>query len=149
MSIEKIYDAALIGLHYENRTKLVQALRHKGRNVLYELGLVWDEYRVENNHARVGLNWSSLQDINARTFEIMAMKQIPVMNRLPHLQELGLEENRHYLGFETVEEAVEKVDWALNSPKEAEAIAIVAHNLVHEKHTYDLRIQQIFDEVGL
>ena len=149
MSIEKIYDAALIGLHYENRTKLVQALRHKGRNVLYELGLVWDEYRVENNHARVGLNWSSLQDINARTFEIMAMKQIPVMNRLPHLQELGLEENRHYLGFDTIGEAVEKVDWALNSPKEAEAIAIVAHNLVHEKHTYDLRIQQIFDEVKL
>ena len=148
-NVDKEYDATLIGLHYDQRTLLVQALRRKGYNVLYELGLVWDEYRTENNKARVGLNWSSLQDINARTFEVMAMRQIPVINRLPHLQELGLIEGQHYLGFDSVAEGVEKVEWALNNPEQAEAIALIAHNHVHENHTYEKRVEKIFSEVGL
>lgn len=141
--IKKEYDASLIGLHYDNRTKLVETLRHKGYKVLYEIGAVWDEYRIENNKATIGLNWSSLQDINARTLEMMAMRQVPVINRLPYLEKLGLEENRHYLGFDSVEEAVEKVEWALKNPDQANAIANVAHNLVHEHHTYDLRCEAI------
>lgn len=147
MSVEKTYDASLIGLHYEQRDRLVNALRGAGRNVYYSIGEVYDEYREINNKAKIGLNWSTLYDINARTFEIMAMKQIPVMNRLPHLEELGFEENRHYLGFETVEEAVEKVRWALSHPDEANQIADIAHNHVHENHTYELRVEQILREM--
>lgn len=148
-NIQKDYDASLIGLHYEQRDRLVSALRHKGYRVLYDLGLVYDEYREQNNRAICGLNWSSLMDINARTFEIMAMRQVPVINRLPHLEELGLFENEHYLGFDTIQEGVEKVGWALAHPQEAQAIATCAHNLVLEKHTYELRCEQILKTVGL
>ena len=80
---------------------------------------------------------------------MMAMMQIPVINRLPHLDELGLEEGHHYLGFDSVEEAVEKVKWALNHENMAWAISLSAHNHVHEHHTYDLRVQQILKEMGL
>jgi spore maturation protein CgeB len=105
---------------------------------------------TENNSAYVGLNWSSLQDINARFFEAMAMKQVLVANRLPHIEELGLEEDRHYLGFDTVEEAVEKVAWArANQFKFADAIANNGYQLVHERHTYENRIQQIFNDTGI
>jgi len=148
-NVEKDYDASLIGLHYEQRDRLVNALRSRGRKVLYDLGLIYDEYRQENNRATIGLNWSSLMDINARTMEIMAMRQVPVINRLPHLEELGLVEGKQYLGFDTVEEAVDKVEFALANPEWAKAVATSAHNIVHERHTYELRIQQIFDEVGL
>lgn len=147
--VEKDFDASLIGLHYEQRNALVSALRNKGYKVLYDLGLVFDDYRAQNNRATVGLNWSSLQDINARTFEIMAMGQVPVINRLPHLDELGFRENTQYLGFDSLPEAVEKVEWALANPEFAQAIALSAYNMVHEKHTYELRVQQIFDEMGL
>lgn len=149
MNIEKDYDASLIGLHYEQRERLVNTLRAKGYKVLYELGLVYDEYREENNRARIGLNWSSLMDINARTFEIMAMRQIPVINRLPHLDELGLEEGRHYLGFDTVEEAVSRVEWALGNPEEAGFIANNGYQLVNERHTYELRVEHILKATGL
>lgn len=148
-SVEKEYDACLIGLHYEQRNQLVAKLRDSGYKVKYELGLVYDEYRTENNKARIGLNWSSLQDINARTFEIMAMRLIPVINRLPHLDELGLIEGKHYLGFDSADEAVEKVKWALDNPEFAEAVALAAYQLVHDRHTYDKRIEQIFETVGL
>lgn len=148
LSCEKEYDASLIGLHYQQRDILVRELRARGRKVLYDIGLVYDEYREWNNKAKIGLNWSSLMDINARTFEIMAMKQIPVMNRLPHLEELGFEEGRQYLGFENVQEAVEKCEWALMHESEANAIALSAYNAV-QKHTYDARIEQIFEAVGI
>lgn len=149
MSIDKDYDASLIGLNYENRTKLVNALRSKGYKVLYEIGLVYDEYRMENNRAFIGLNWSSLLDINARTFETMAMMQVPIINRLPHLDKLGFTEGRHYLGFDNVEEAVSQVEWALNNRDAAKSIALTAHNFVHENHTYEKRVKTILETVGL
>lgn len=148
-NVEKIYDASLIGLHYENRDKLVNFLRGKGYNIHYSIGEVFEEYRKVNNQATIGLNWSSLQDINARTFEIMAMKQVPVINNLPHLGELGFHEDQHYLGFDSVDGAYEAVAWALSNPGAANAIALSAHNLVHEKHTYELRVDQILKEMGL
>lgn len=149
-NVGKDYDASLLGLQYEQRTRLVQKLRSLGYRVLYELGLVYDEYREQNNRAKIGLNWSSLMDINARTFEMMAMKQIPIINRLPHLDELGLYEGRHYYGFDTVEEAVEKVRLALvDDPDTSRTIAENAYQLVHEKHTYEHRVDQILKVTGL
>lgn len=148
-NVEKIYHACLIGLHYEQRDRLVNALRGHGLNVHYSLGEVFDEYREVNNQADIGLNWSSLRDINARTFEIMAFRQVPVINRLRYLDELGFHEDQHYLGFDSVGEAIDKTEWAVRNPDAAHAIALSAHNLVHEKHTYELRVQQIFEEMGL
>lgn len=147
--VEKIYDACLIGLHYEQRDRLVNSLRGWRFNVHYSIGEIYDEYRLLNNQSKVGLNWSSLMDINARTFEIMAMGLPAVLNRLPHLDELGLEEDRHYLGFESVSEAIDKVDWAIENPDPSSAIALSAYQLVNEKHTYELRVEQIFKEMGL
>lgn len=147
--VEKKYDACLIGLHYDKRNALMDALQNKGLKTYYGLGDVYDEYRLINNQSKIGLNWSSAMDINARTFEAMAMMQIPVINRLPHLDELGFEENRHYLGFDAVSEGVEKVEWALANLDFANEIALCAYNLVHEKHTYDLRVQRILETAGL
>ncbi len=149
LDAEKDYDASLIGLHYEQRDRLVQALRNSDYKVMYDLGIVYDEYREQNNRAVVGLNWSSLMDINARTFEIMAMKQVPLINRLPHLEELGFEEGEHYLGFETVDEAVGAMNWAKHNPGLARNIAENGYNLVKEKHTYELRVEQILRDTGL
>ena len=72
-TVSKDVDAVLIGMPYENRTRLVEALRQKGVSVLFENGPIFDEYRHLNNRATIGLNWSSLQDLNCRVFELMAM----------------------------------------------------------------------------
>lgn len=144
-SVEKEWDASLIGLHYKQRDDLVDAIRRKGYSVFYDIGMIYDEYRDINNKSRVGINWSSLYDINARTFEMMAMMQIPVINRLPFLDELGLLEDKQYLGFASIKEGVEKVEWALTHADEAMAIARSAHQIVHENHTYEKRVQQILD----
>lgn len=147
---EREYDCSLIGLHYPHRDEWVSRLRAKGITVNYRIGDIYDEYREENNKAWIGLNWSSLQDVTARVFEICAMKLVPVLNRLPGLDKLGFEEGRHYLGFSTMEEAVEKVLWAKNNRPFAEQIALNAYNFVHEKdYTYDANVRTILKDVGL
>ena len=141
------YDCSIIGLHYPQRDEWVSRLRAKGVTVNYRIGDIFDEYREENNKAWIGLNWSSLQDVTARVFEIMAMKLVPVLNRLPGLDELGFEDGRHYLGFSTTDEAVEKVMWAKSNPSFAKQIALEAYQFVNNKNmTYKNRVNQIIDE---
>lgn len=143
----KDFDCSIIGLHYPQRDSWVQRLRDRGVTVSYRIGDIYDEYRQENNRAWIGLNWSSLEDVTARVFEIMAMKLVPVLNRLPGLDQLGFVEGQHYLGFSNMDEAVEKVMWAMENRPFAEQIALQAYQFVNWKsHTYDNRISQIFDE---
>jgi len=146
----KDYDCSIVGLHYPQRDEWVARLRALGIKVNYRIGDIYDEYREENNKAWIGLNWSSLQDVTARVFEIMAMKMVPVLNRLPGLDILGFEEGRHYLGFSSMQEAVEKVQWAIANPDFAKQIALEAYQKVNwDKMTYDTRIQQIFSTMGV
>lgn len=141
------YDCSIIGLHYPQRDEWVRRLREKGVTVNYRIGDIFDEYREENNKAWIGLNWSSLQDVTARVFEIMAMRLVPVLNRLPGLDALGFEDGRHYLGFSSMDEAVEKVLWAKGNPSFAKQIALEAYQYVHNKNmTYKNRVNQIIDE---
>ena len=149
VSIPKVYDCSIIGLHYPQRDAWVAKLRGHGVKVNYRIGDIYDEYREENNKAWIGLNWSSLEDVTARVFEIMAMRLVPVLNRLPGLSALGLEEGRHYLGFSDLNEATEKVLWAINNREFAEQIALEAYQYVHtHDFTYDNRIRQILCTMG-
>lgn len=149
-SILKEYDCSIIGLHYPQRDEWVRRLQGLGIKVNYRIGDIYDEYREENNKAWIGLNWSSLQDVTARVFEICAMKLVPIFNRLPGLDSLGFEEGRHYLGFSSMEEAVEKVLWAKNNRPFAEQIALGAYQFVNSKtHTWDNRVSQILHKTGL
>ncbi len=143
----KEYDCSIIGLHYLQRDEWVRRLQLHGVKVNYRIGDIYDEYRQENNKAWIGLNWSSLEDVTARVFEIMAMKLVPVLNRLPGLDELGFVEGQHYLGFSNIDEAVEKVLWAMSNPDYAKQIALGAYQRVHWRNmTYDNRISQILSE---
>ena len=142
------YDCAIVGLHYPQRDEWVQRLKLHGVTVNYRIGDIYDEYREENNKAWIGLNWSSLEDVTARVFEIMAMQLVPVLNRLPGLDALGFEDGRHYLGFSNMDEAVEKVLWAKNNPEFSKQIALEAYQFVYSKDmTWDNRIRQILDEL--
>jgi len=145
----KEYDCSIVGLHYPQRDEWVRQLRENGVKVNYRIGDIYDEYRQENNKAWIGLNWSSLQDVTARVFEIMAMRLVPVLNRLPGLDHLGFEDGRHYLGFSSMDEAVEQVKWAISHREFAEQIALGAYQFVNQRNmTWDFRIKQILDTVS-
>jgi len=144
---EKIYDACMIGLKYNQRNRLVRALRAKGLNVYYDLGVVYDEYRKTYGQSKIALSWSSLQDLPARVWEAFGMGLPLVTNRVPDLPTFFVE-GEHYLGFDNVQEAVKQVDFLLNNPEFANEMADAGYRKV-KSHTWNARIQQILETVKL
>jgi len=142
------YDACLIGLLYDHRKSLINSLSQKGMNVYYNIGEVFDEYRERYGRSKVALNWSSMQDLPARVWEAFAMGVPLVTNRnMPDLHTFFVE-NDHFLGFDTVSEGVEKVEWVLNNLDKAFEMAEAARRKV-EPHTWDNRITEILTTVKL
>lgn len=147
MDLDKEYDVVMIGLQYPDRIQMANVLRSEGVKVHHSLGESFDEYREMYNKSRVGISWSSKDDLIARVFEIMGMKLPLITNRVPDLPE-HFDEGSHYLGFDNLYEGVEKVQRVLREPEKYEQMVDQAYEEVIGKHTYAHRIQQIFDEIG-
>lgn len=145
-----VHDAALIGLHYEQRTSLVNRLRQGGLDVYYDIGVVYDDYRAKYNESRVALCWSSMQDLPVRVWEAMGMARPLVVNRnIPDLHNFFVE-GEHFLGFDTVEEGVAQVRRFVQDPDFADRVRWSAFRKVTQgKHTWDDRVQQILETCKL
>lgn len=148
MDLEKEFDVSLVGLQYSNRTQFMNLLKSEGVKIHYSIGKGFDEYREIYNKTKVAISWSSKKDLIARVFEAMAMKIPLVTNYVPDLP-LHFTEGSHFLGFENVYEGVEKVQRILREPEKYEQMVEQAYEEVINKHTYDHRIEQIFEEIGL
>lgn len=145
-SVSKDTDAVLIGNTYENRVRWVDELRKRGISTIFELGPVFDEARTLYNRGRIGLNWSTLDDLNCRAFELAAMKICPVMNLVPDVGRF-FQQGLDYLGFTGLDDAIERVVWAREHPMQAREIAEHAYKTV-QPHTFDARVDQILRESG-
>lgn len=140
----KKYDGCLIGLGYTHRVALVQKLRQAGYDIHFNIGEIFDEFRLTYNQSRIALNWSSLKDLNARTFEAFAMGIPLLTNRVPDLHNFFVEGD-HYQGFDTIDEGVEKFKWMMAHPDEIAEMSDNALRKVQAGHTYRQRVQQILE----
>jgi len=147
MNVDKIYDACLLGLHYDTRNSLVGRLQERGLSVKYGIGEVFDEYRLAYNQSRIALSWSSLLDIPTRVFEAMAMKLPLVANIVPDMP-LFFEEGKDYFGFTNLEEADKRVGELLVNEELRSWVAENGHKKVKE-HTWDNRVTQILKAASL
>jgi hypothetical protein len=145
---QKIYDACLIGLHYQHRDDLIHRLRERGLNVYYSIGEVYDQYREKYNQSKIALSWSSKQDLPSRFFEGLAMQLPVVSNVVPDQKVLGFYSEEHFLGFTNLDGAENQVMRLLNDKELLDNIAISGYNKVKE-HTWDMRVQQILEECKL
>ena len=141
---DNVVDAVLIGMPYEHRVQWVNELRKRGVSVIFENGPVFDEARELYNRGKIGLNWSSLDDLNCRAFELAAMKICPVMNNVTDTSKFFMD-GFNYLGFSNLNGAIEQVLWAKEHPDDAKVIAERAYNIVLPQ-TYDKRVTQILEE---
>lgn len=144
--VEKDLDAVIIGLQYPNREAWVNELRKRGVKVIAENGPVFDEARALYNRGKIGLSWSSMDDLIARAFELPAMKLAPVMNLVPDVGRF-FEQGTHYAGFTNLDEAIERVTFLKDHPVVRAAMAEHAYQNVLP-HTYDARVEQILKECG-
>ena len=142
LNVDKEYDVCLIGLKYENRTRLVNRLRDRGLNVFYETGIVYDKYQEAYAKSRLAFSWSSKLDLIARVFEAMAMDVPLVCNHVPDM-ELFFEDGVDYYGFDNLEQAEAQIFMALANYEDAKMVSKNAHTKVMADHLYDHRIEQI------
>lgn len=144
----KEYDCCLIGMEYEHRIRWADALRAAGVSVYMENGPCYADALELYQKARIGLNWSSLQDLNARSFEIKAMGLPCVENIVPDLYDIFKPEET--FGFvddvndrgRVLGGAVQKVKDVLADYENAKKVAAAGLAAV-QGHTYKARAEQI------
>ena len=141
------HDVCMIGLHYQQRTELINRLLSRNLRVFYSIGQIFDEYREMYNKSKIGINWSSRLDMNARVWELAAMGVPAVQNTVPDMKTFFVP-GEHYLEFTDVNGAEKQVMTLMSNPDMAIEMASAAMRKV-EPHTYDARIQQILERVGL
>lgn len=146
-NVEKIYDVSLVGNYYPERVRLFGRLNELGRKTYFKVGIAKEDMRLIYAQSKIGLNWSSLQDMTARVFEIMACGICPVINRVPDLDRFFVE-NVHYIGFSTEEEALDKINDLLYNPTMLNTIAKNARRImIEDKHSWDDRLKQILEYI--
>jgi hypothetical protein len=147
VDVPKKFDACMIGLQYPQRTDLVNRLIAKGKRVYYDNGPVFDEYRELYCSSKIGLNWSSKMDLNARCFELLAMKVCAVMNLVPDLKTFFVPDD-HFISFLDINEAETKILSLLENEDKRNEIAEAGYRKV-QGHTYDARVQQMLEIMKL
>ena len=62
------------------------------------------------------------------------------------IDDLGFEDEQHFVGYKSKEELVAKTKYYLENPMEREKIAQAGHEKVRTGHTYHKRMQRILDD---
>jgi len=156
-TVEKIYDVAMVGLEYPHRLKLAEELRKQGLRVYINTGEIFDDYRKVNSQAHIVLNWSTLDDLNARAFEA-PMMGIPVMNWCTDMDKFHFFRERTGIfdcdnshdsnakmkavlqAVETVLKVMDDLEWYRANTQ------MMRFKMIDQ--TYDTRIQKILDDSG-
>ncbi|HEY6291295.1 MAG TPA: glycosyltransferase [Terriglobia bacterium] len=103
------------------------------------------------NAARIVLNTmhpAEIDGVNCRLFEAAGCGAFQIADWKPALAEL-FEPEREVVTFRSRKELREKVDYYLAQPQERRAIADRAYARAHREHTYEKRLQRMFESLGL
>jgi O-antigen biosynthesis protein len=103
---------------------------------------VLDDTAKKFSESRILLNESVGQDMNMRTFEAMACRQLLLTEDVPPLHEL-FKDGEHLVTFKTIDQAVDLARGLLADPERRKSIAEAGYKEVLAKHTYNRRVREI------
>jgi hypothetical protein len=133
--MDKIYDVSLLGNTYANRILLFNQLNQMGYQTRFGLGVAKDDANTVYNQSRIGINWSSMEDITARVFELASTGVIPILNRVPFLNDIFVEDGE-FIGFSTMDEAISKIKMILSDYEKYAHIGVAARRRVIAGHYF-------------
>lgn len=132
-----------------NRAEILDKVFKSFPNSWLSFGTFFVDAAVRYARGRVGFNISIRDDLNMRFFEILSYGTCLLTNtNVVGIEELGFQEGVHFLGYETIDEAVAKVEFALQDPMKREEIAKAGHELARAEHTYEHRVKQVIETIS-
>jgi len=151
-SLDKTHDVCFVGFMNQgtdepsshNRVEWLDHIFKSHPNAWLTTNCFWEHMAFRYIRARVGLNISIRQDLNMRFFEIPSTGTFMMSNRdQVGWEELGYEEGVHFDGFESKEEACDKITYWLENPDAREKIAQTGHDFTRNTHTYIHRMKHV------
>ena len=103
------------------------------------------------NAAKIVINtmhYGEIEGVNCRLFEAAGCGAFQIADWKPALADL-FEPEREIVTFRTLHELKEKTDYYLARPEERREIADRAYIRAHRDHTYEKRLQKMFEILGL
>ena len=156
--LHKLHDVAFVG-HWavenlmegsNDRIEYLDVIFKNFPNSWFAYSVFFEQAALRYARARVGFNISVRDDLNMRFFEVLSYGNCLVTNRdVVGWEDLGFVEDEHFLGYEGEEEMVNRIKWALDNPLEREKIAKAGHKLVRSAHTYEHRVNEMLNIVGV
>ena len=141
--LPRMLDVAFVGHKQVLRRLFMRFVKRNFKNgfcgtaYLDELGKIYST-------AKIGLNYSVVNELNLRMFEIAGSGALLLSNVVPETRFLDtLKPGKHYIEYKTLGELRELVRHYLRHPKEREKIARAGQKLVLEKHTLRHRAEEI------
>lgn len=146
---QRKYHAAMVGVMYEDRAKIVEGLS-KHLRVIAGTGAIMEAYRDLYNQALISVCSSVKQDMAQRVFETAAMGNLILSDRVPDMDKLGMVDGVHYVGYDTPEDAVSKALEIVNDWEPERVKAMIDASLEWVKpHTWANRCKLILETVGI
>lgn len=146
------YDVCILsGLIYPNRGLALDAMRYEGLNVYHDSAVFFDEASRVYGDAVIAFNWSSAEDLCARFWEGLSMRNLVLTNRVDDLKCFpDLQEDVHYVAYSSLEECVDKAMYYSSRREEAWQIASAGYSAFWAgNHSYLRRAETILDVLGL
>lgn len=100
------------------------------------------------SRSKIVFNKSINRDLNMRFFEGLGAGALLVTDRIGNGLAEAAEEGVHYIGYDTAEEAIERIRYYLDHEEERLAIAARGQALAFERHSYAARMARILDTVA-
>ncbi len=154
------YDVSFVGKKYGWRPRFIDSLRKKGVKIVafgngWENGSLSDEEMVKlYSKSRINLGFAGvghskkLMCLKARDFEIPMSGGLYLTQDNPELS-LVYEIGKEIITYKNEKDCVEKINWILSNPQEAEKIRIAGHRRALNEHTWGKRFDYIFKMSGI
>lgn len=157
---EKIYDVVFIGSNYGYRGKVIKKLQSAGINIAafgpgFPSGMVSAQDSADIfGKAKIvlGMGFISysrkLATLKLRDFDALFTGAMYITSCNPDLEEI-LHENEHVAYYDSTDELISKIKYYLANDQKRIEIAEQAMKIANEKHTWDVRIADTLELLGL
>jgi spore maturation protein CgeB len=153
------YQATFIGQPHGERRAVLRRLAAAGVRV-EAWGYGWPRGKLTTreavqviNESAVNLNFSqavtrTVEQIKGRDFEVPACRGLLLTGRVEAIEEY-FQPGKEILVYDSFEEMVAQIRWALAHPGEADRIREAGYRRVLAEHTYERRFTEIFRQAGI